>query len=251
MLASDIRKQIIEGFKAELTEHTQKITEGLLTLEQNPPAEQKKPLLEEIFREAHSLKGAARAVGMTHIETISHQMEDLLLLAKDTNLTLSTPAYDLLYQAIDDIGVIMAEAEGGSATLPPKVLTNLTKLEEMVAEYRASLPKAPPPSTTPAESAKAASNEVEAETPSAPPSPADDDGDDGDDDNPQPSGANSGRLRGQQDETIRVSVPRCYWAFSSRPADQFPHCRLFHLRERAKYYSPSASNRASAHSASR
>ncbi|MFZ2524525.1 MAG: hybrid sensor histidine kinase/response regulator [Candidatus Ferrigenium altingense] len=72
-------KELRELFKAESEERLQHLDDGLLRLEK-APADQ--PLLEDLFREAHSLKGAARMLGLTDIQTLAHQLEDTLGVAK-------------------------------------------------------------------------------------------------------------------------------------------------------------------------
>jgi two-component system, chemotaxis family, sensor kinase CheA len=62
-----------ELFKAESEEHLQHLDDALLRLEKTP-ADQ--PLLEEAFREAHSLKGAARMLGLNAIQAAAHRLED-------------------------------------------------------------------------------------------------------------------------------------------------------------------------------
>jgi two-component system chemotaxis sensor kinase CheA len=54
---SDELQEILSIYKAETEEHLQKLNERLLSLEKSP---RRTETLEEIFREAHSLKGAAR-----------------------------------------------------------------------------------------------------------------------------------------------------------------------------------------------
>src|SRR6185295_20111240 len=98
-LSEQIRRQLIDSFKTEQQEHIQKINTGLLALEKNPPtAVEQQAILKEIFREAHSLKGAARAVGLTPIESLGHALESLLLSAKEGRLTFAPELFDLLYQ---------------------------------------------------------------------------------------------------------------------------------------------------------
>ena len=62
-----------ELFKAESEEHLQHLDDALLHLEKTP-ADQ--ALLEEAFREAHSLKGAARMLGLNGIQAPAHRLED-------------------------------------------------------------------------------------------------------------------------------------------------------------------------------
>jgi two-component system chemotaxis sensor kinase CheA len=60
-------------FRAESEEHLQHLDDALLQLEKTPTDQ---PLLEEAFREAHSLKGAASMLGLIAIQTPAHQLED-------------------------------------------------------------------------------------------------------------------------------------------------------------------------------
>ena len=143
-LSEKIRQQLINSFKTEQGEHIQKITEGLLTLEKNPGADERKAVLDEIFREAHSLKGAARAVGLTTIEGLGHAIEDLLLEAKEGRLAFSADLFDLLYQALDSVELMMERIEAGDSTPPVAVLTLLAKLEEAKQKVKAAVP-APQP----------------------------------------------------------------------------------------------------------
>jgi two-component system chemotaxis sensor kinase CheA len=68
-----------ELFRAESEEHLQHLDDALLQLEKTPTDQ---PLLEEAFREAHSLKGAARMLGLIAIQTPAHQLEDQLNAAR-------------------------------------------------------------------------------------------------------------------------------------------------------------------------
>lgn len=136
-LSEEIRQQLINSFKSEQSEHVQKINQGLLVLEKNPAGQERQALLDEIFREAHSLKGAARAVGMTTIEGLGHSMEDLLLHAKEGRLTFSPELFDLLYQALDAVELLVGRVEAGQATPPAKVLALLARLEEASTEVTA------------------------------------------------------------------------------------------------------------------
>ncbi|MFN8453558.1 MAG: hybrid sensor histidine kinase/response regulator [Anaerolineae bacterium] len=132
-LSSEIRKQLVNTFKTEQSEHVQKITQGLLALEKEPARADRLALLNEIFREAHSLKGAARAIGLATIESLGHGLEDALLKVKEDRLAFSAELFDLLYQTLDAIELMMARLEAGDSTPPAKVLALLAHLEESVA----------------------------------------------------------------------------------------------------------------------
>ena len=68
-----------ELFKAESEEHLQHLDDALLRLEKTPAD---LALLEEAFREAHSLKGAARMLGLLGIQAPAHRLEDELNAAR-------------------------------------------------------------------------------------------------------------------------------------------------------------------------
>ena len=58
-------KSLRATFKVEAGEHLQAIAAGLLALEKTPVPDEQRGLIETVFRAAHSLKGAARAVNFT------------------------------------------------------------------------------------------------------------------------------------------------------------------------------------------
>jgi len=57
-------QELCSLFKMESEEHLQHLDEGLLRLESSP---QDSAILEEVFRAAHSLKGAARMLGVSDV----------------------------------------------------------------------------------------------------------------------------------------------------------------------------------------
>jgi two-component system, chemotaxis family, sensor kinase CheA len=96
-------------FKVEAAEHLQAIGTGLLELEKAPvPAEQLQ-LIETVFRAAHSLKGAARAVGFTDVESFCQSLEDLFASWK-RHESLPTPAaLDAAHRTVDKMSQAIAE----------------------------------------------------------------------------------------------------------------------------------------------
>ena len=60
-------KRLLATFKIEAEEHVTGISLGLIELEKQPPPDRQKEIIEVIFREAHSLKGAARSVNLSNI----------------------------------------------------------------------------------------------------------------------------------------------------------------------------------------
>jgi two-component system chemotaxis sensor kinase CheA len=113
-LDQDIFQQLMDSFREELAERLASITAGLLILEQNPDAEHQETLLEELFRNVHSLKGAARAVDLKPIEELAHGMEDVFGAAKRGSIHLDAPLFDLLYHGVDLTSALMTDIEEDS-----------------------------------------------------------------------------------------------------------------------------------------
>lgn len=129
-LSAKVREQLLSSFRAELTEHIQTVTDGLLALEQRSVAgEQRQSALEDIFRAAHSLKGAARAMGVVAIEQLAHALEGVLDGIRRDTIEPTPELFNVCYQALDAIQAVQAAYESGEITPPPQALQALADLE--------------------------------------------------------------------------------------------------------------------------
>ncbi len=109
-LDDDIMRQLRATFKVEAAEHIQAMNRVLLALEENPEGEERNKLLEEIFREAHSLKGAAGAADFPEVESTAHKLESAFGAAKSGKIKLTRDLCDVLYEGIDAVSVIVNAA---------------------------------------------------------------------------------------------------------------------------------------------
>ena len=75
LLADD---SMLELFRQEAETHSETLTQGLVNLEQD----QNPDTLQELMRAAHSIKGAARIVGLNQAVDLAHSMEDVLVQAQ-------------------------------------------------------------------------------------------------------------------------------------------------------------------------
>jgi len=110
MLDNDIMRQLRAIFKVEAAEHIQAMNRVLLALEKNPEGEKRAELLKEIFREAHSLKGAAGAADFGEVEATGHRLESIFGAAKAGEIELTPDLCDVLYDGIDAMSVIIEAA---------------------------------------------------------------------------------------------------------------------------------------------
>ena len=96
-------------FKVESEQHTKILNEGLLALEQDPTSSRR---LEPLMRAAHSIKGAARLVGLQAVVELAHKMEDGFVAAQNGAIVLSADHLDVLLDAVDTIQAVAADVGG-------------------------------------------------------------------------------------------------------------------------------------------
>jgi two-component system chemotaxis sensor kinase CheA len=97
----ELIRRLTATFLEELAEHVRVFNAELLLLEQGPPPERRAEAIHALFRAAHSLKGAARAVSATGIEGVAHKLEDLLSRIRDGRRTLTPDLFQVLFAAAD------------------------------------------------------------------------------------------------------------------------------------------------------
>ncbi len=69
--------------------------------------------LEELLREAHSLKGDAGMLGAKDVSTLAHQIEHLLGAIQRGEQEMSPDVSDRLFQGLDALGKLVEEAVTG------------------------------------------------------------------------------------------------------------------------------------------
>ncbi len=95
-------------FKVEADEHLQVIAAGLLTLEKTSEPHEQTGLVETVFRAAHSLKGAARAVNLNEVEAICQSMESVFAAWKRGETKPTLKAMDEVHRSLDVVTEIIA-----------------------------------------------------------------------------------------------------------------------------------------------
>jgi two-component system chemotaxis sensor kinase CheA len=163
---SDFRAELLAAFAAEHREHLAAIREALSAEDGAGAVALEPPALREVFRRAHSLKGAARAVDLPALEAVAHRLETLL--AQETEQAgggaahLAPPLVALLHRGLDAIeSQATAMAEGAQ---PPPVEPVLAALDAAVAGK--------PAEPSPARAAPSGPSSVEPSVPARPAAPA-------------------------------------------------------------------------------
>src|SRR6476659_11400206 len=86
--------ELVATFRAEVEERLASLCEGLLKLEAHPAPRQ---LVAGLFRDAHTVKGSARMLGLDGVVDVAHRAEDLLCAIKDGRLA---PRKDLVFDLL-------------------------------------------------------------------------------------------------------------------------------------------------------
>ncbi len=101
-------ERLLATFQDEAHEHLTTISAGLLTLESGD-SKPDNVTIETVFRETHSLKGAARAVGLNDIEVLCQNLENVFSAMKKGTCTLALEDYDLIHSVIDEVTRLLYE----------------------------------------------------------------------------------------------------------------------------------------------
>lgn len=107
--SDDIRNRLLAIFAVEADEHLRSLEQRLRTLESDPPAEEAHASAEAMFREVHTLKGAARSVGLRDVEALCQACEAVLSRVTRLQLPLTPRLVGLLQQALDGVALLVAD----------------------------------------------------------------------------------------------------------------------------------------------
>ncbi|MBB2889519.1 MULTISPECIES: hybrid sensor histidine kinase/response regulator [Pseudomonas] len=133
---------LLELFSLEAEAQTLVLSAGLLALERDPT---QADYLESCMRAAHSLKGAARIVGVDAGVSVAHVMEDYLVSAQEGRLYLRPEHIDALLQGTD---LLMRIATPNNAPAPADIDAYVVLmgrlLEHMATVAPIALPMAEP-----------------------------------------------------------------------------------------------------------
>jgi two-component system chemotaxis sensor kinase CheA len=117
----DFFTQLLATFRIEANEHIAAMSTGLLALEKTPAPDERKCLIETVYRAAHSLKGASRAVDLTDIEALCQAAESVFAAIKREEINFSPELFDTLHRVIDVINSLLS----GKSDLQENVISSL------------------------------------------------------------------------------------------------------------------------------
>lgn len=120
---------LLDLFHAEAETHMGVLNEGILALEKDPHQTGR---FEALMRAAHSIKGAARIVGLDHAVSLAHVIEDCFVAAREGRITLCSEMVDVLLPAVDMLQRVTQA--NGSESMPAEQV-----VKETVDQVRAAM----------------------------------------------------------------------------------------------------------------
>jgi two-component system chemotaxis sensor kinase CheA len=101
-------REIFESYIVEAKEILDHLSQDLLALEKNPSDEK---MLNNIFREMHTLKGTSSFLGFSQIAELAHTSEDLLNKLRKGECVATIEVIDVLIEAHKTAGILLQRIE--------------------------------------------------------------------------------------------------------------------------------------------
>jgi two-component system, chemotaxis family, sensor kinase CheA len=137
-LAEDIRQLLLAAFDVEHREHVTAIRGALGSAT---------PDWNDVFRRAHSLKGASRAVDLPAVEAVAHRLETLFERVRTGATALDRDAANAVHLALDRVEAYVAGLKDGAGPeMPSDALTALGRVLDPPGAAQESAPAAAEPS---------------------------------------------------------------------------------------------------------
>ena len=157
--------QYMDMFLDESHEHLQSLNDGLLVLEENS---EDISVVNEIFRNAHTLKGMSATMGFNKIAELTHEMEDVLDLIRKEQIKLTEDIVDTLFKCLDSLEQMVDNVGNGD----PEDLIDVSDLVAKLSSISKGDGAAPPSAAADASAASAPAAAAPAPAAAAPPSAA-------------------------------------------------------------------------------
>ncbi len=104
------KTELFGYFVSEAADHISVLEKGISELETSPD---KKNLVEELFRSAHTLKGSAALVKLTTTSNIAHRMEDILEGLMNQTIKINSAVIEALLYMLDGIKSLLSGISKG------------------------------------------------------------------------------------------------------------------------------------------
>ncbi|MEG4069025.1 Hpt domain-containing protein, partial [Microcoleus sp. Pol11C2] len=142
----DDLNELIDAFTAECEEFLQSMETNLLAMEA-AGLKERQVAVKEMFRAAHSIKGAGSMLGFQNVSAAAHTLEDCFVILRDrTDLSALEPTtVSVLLQGVDALKKITIESVQHSDVTTPDQTENLEAIAQIFAQFQAKYGKSEQP----------------------------------------------------------------------------------------------------------
>lgn len=132
-------EELLKDFFSEADQQVEVLEQNILVLENDPGNHD---AVDEIFRAAHTLKGAAATVQMTELSGFTHLVEDVLDEIRSKTVTVTEEVVDTLLESIDIIKA-MLETRAEGSVYEKDISQNKNDLSALLPEHGKGAQKKP------------------------------------------------------------------------------------------------------------
>lgn len=139
-------KRLLATFRIEAREHVDALFSGIAELEKTSDEAAQAKIVEAVFREAHSLKGAARSVNLAPVEAACQSLESSFAAMKNKQVTLTAELFDGLHQAINSLNELLELPPARKPEMEPAAVP---EARSATPPRKENLPPQPPTAARP------------------------------------------------------------------------------------------------------
>ena len=150
--------QYMEMFLEESREHLQSLNDGLLALENDP---EEVSVVNDIFRNAHTIKGMSATMGFTKIAELTHDMENVFDLLRKEQMKVNPDIMDTLFKTIDSLEQMIESVGAGGPEDVVDITSFASKLSALASGKSISEAEPAPAPAAAAAAAPAAGASIE------------------------------------------------------------------------------------------
>src|ERR1700730_774507 len=132
-----LTQELMATYRAEARERLEAITRVLLEIERDPSGSERAQQVEHVFREVHSLKGAARSVSESAVERVAHAFENAIVAANKRPTVEDLPLHDW-YGHLDQLGALI-DSRVAAVPAEESIRVATPRLDPLVADVGALL----------------------------------------------------------------------------------------------------------------
>ncbi|HAS87861.1 MAG TPA: hybrid sensor histidine kinase/response regulator [Desulfovibrio sp.] len=133
MIDGDLKQRLLAAFRGESADRMRVLSADFLKLEKGCGAEELSIVIESSYRELHSLKGAARAVGLSIVEEFCQAFESFFAVLKKMRLAPSLKTCAVMLSWLDLLDdMIREEDDSADAKISPQVQLAISRMKELV-----------------------------------------------------------------------------------------------------------------------